>query len=161
MELKKNFNVAAAICSVVLGVVLAIGVIVLLVGGVPNQNGVSYNAMVTILIFTMLLGIAIFIVASRCLAKRNSEKEGLKIALLVLMILFVIIVFVGNYVIIGALGLVPVALEIASIVIVASDSPSSDKLNEKIIMLKNLKDSDLITEEQYNNAVDELITKLK
>ncbi len=161
MELKKNFNVAAAICSVVLGVVLAIGVIVLLVGGVPNQNGVSYNAMVTILIFTMLLGIAIFIVASRCLAKRNSEKEGLKIALLVLMILFVIIVFVGNYVIIGALGLVPVALEIASIVIVASDSPSSDKLNEKIIMLKNLKDSDLITEEQYRKAVEEIIYNIK
>ena len=161
MELKKNFNVAAAICSVVLGVVLAIGVIVLLVGGVPNQNGISYNAMVTILIFTMLLGIAIFIVASRCLAKRNSEKEGLKIALLVLMILFVIIVFVGNYVIIGALGLVPVALEIASIVIVASDSPSSDKLNEKIIMLKNLKDSDLITEEQYRKAVEEIIYNIK
>ena len=161
MELKKNFNVAAAICSVVLGAVLAIGVIVLLVGGVPNQNGVSYNAMVTILVFALLLGIAIVLVAIGCIQKRDLNDNRLKTALLVLMILFVTIVFVGNYVVIGALGLVPVALEITSMVIVANDAPSFDKLDEKIIRLKKLKDDNLITEEQYNKTVEKIISGIK
>ena len=192
MGVKKGLNLAAAICSIVLGGILVIGAIssFSLLSAIGSEAGVDASMMglvETILVFILLFSIAVVLVAIACVVKRNSDGKGIKIALLVLMLILAILEFAGSSIMWGIVCLVPVGLEIASLAIPEKTDPSvyntsqsvfnygysvaatkvepeaknDTTISAKIAELKKLKDDNLITEEQYNNAVDELITKLK
>ena len=192
MGVKKGLNLAAAICSIVLGGILVIGAIssFSLLSAIGSEAGVDASMMglvEAILVFILLFSIAVVLVAIACVVKRNSDGKGIKIALLVLMLILAILEFAGSSIMWGIVCLVPVGLEIASLAIPEKTDPSvyntsqsvfnygysvaatkvepeaknDTTISAKIAELKKLKDDNLITEEQYNNAVDELITKLK
>ena len=192
MGVKKGLNLAAAICSIVLGGILVIGAIssFSLLSAIGSEAGVDPSMMglvEAILVFILLFSIAVVLVAIACVVKRNSDGKGIKIALLVLMLILAILEFAGSSIMWGIVCLVPVGLEIASLAIPEKTDPSvfntsqsvfnygysvaatkvepeaknDTTISAKIAELKKLKDDNLITEEQYNNAVDELITKLK
>ncbi len=192
MGVKKGLNLAAAICSIVLGGILVIGAIssFSLLSAIGSEAGVDASMLglvEAILVFILLFSIAVVLVAIACVVKRNSDGKGIKIALLVLMLILAILEFAGSSIMWGIVCLVPVGLEIASLAIPEKTDPSvyntsqsvfnygysvaatkvepeaknDTTISAKIAELKKLKDDNLITEEQYNNAVDELITKLK
>ena len=142
-------------------------------------------------IFVFLFCVSVIIISSMCIAKRNSSAKGFKITLIILMAFLFLVALLGTSIFIAIICAVPAGLEIASLAIPAKsekyeqadqsilNSPQSvfnygvaatkvepeDKndmsIRGKIEELKKLKDDNLITEEQYTNAVDELITKLK
>ena len=191
MGAKKGLNLAAAICSVVLGGILLIGAIssFSLLSEIGASAGVDASAVwlvELVLIFILLFSIAVILVGIACIVKRHSDGKGLKIALLTLMVVLALLEFAGDSLLWGIICLVPAGLEIASIAIreksdaaaaetgksvfnydysVAATKAEPEAKNDttisaKIEELKKLKDDNLITEEQYNKAVEEIISKI-
>ena len=186
MNAKKNLNVAAAICSIVIAGLLLVAVLVILIeyetrGIVPDLINQDYQVAA---IFVFLYCVSVIIISIMCIAKRNSNTKGFKITLIVLMAFLSVISILGASIFLAFVCAVPAGLEIASLAISEKPDPSvfntsqsvfnygaaatrvepeakkDMTISAKITELKKLKDDNLITEEQYIRAVDELINKL-
>lgn len=91
-----------------------------------------------------------------------NNRYGLAITLIVLLAILTILEFVGDGVVFGVLCLIPLGLEIASICMhhgetTNVDNKTTKSVSDKIREYKELKENNLIDEEQYKKAVDELL----
>lgn len=174
--MKKAFNIAANVCAIVLMSLILLGAIYTM----SNLVGSKVKDADLILIgciFLLLFSVATIIVASLALAKGNRAEtkvsRGLKITVAVLVGIITLLLFIGGneagfaY---GFIFLIPLGLEITSICVRnpknpeqndAAQSPALETVDSKIAELKKLKSLHVISDEQYENAITEIINEVK
>ncbi len=185
---KRNVDLTSAILGIIIGSLEAIGALVVLISSAVLCSGYDFTSLGAILFMVALLDIAFclsFILIGAKLCKKPKvidgvvvSRKGLDVALLVLSavyILFSIICFaVGNagaiVVINLILSLVTLALKIVSLNLKETKVPqekneniiesNKDSIDAKIAELKHLKELGVITDEQYNIAVEKIINNL-
>ena len=168
--MKKGFNIAANVCTIVLMGIMAIGSLVLISASSLIEEG--GEILRTISIILLLFCIATIVIAALTLAKGNRGKAlGLKITVIVLVGITAVLEFVGGGVVYGILCLIPIGLEIASVCVpdkkeqaateTFEQSANGQSVDEKIAELKRLKDLHAISDEQYEQAVSKIVNDLK
>ena len=119
MKVKKYLNISAAICSIVLAAILIIGSISIFsfLGSVETSDQAAVQLLTIVTALLVVFSVAVIAVSVMCIVKSESPKNGLKIALLSLMAVLAILEIAGSSIIWGIICLIPVGLEIASIVV--------------------------------------------
>lgn len=170
--MKKAFNIVAGVCTIVLMSILLIGGLVLL-AAISGTGGATLITAIIALI--LLFCTATIIIAALAIAKPKGKLGlGLKITVIVLIGIIAVLEFVGDGIVYGFLCLIPIGFEIASICIKESapkpdiaDSNNSaptggvQSVDEKIAEIKHLKELNVISEEQYNEAIAALVNEIK
>ena len=167
--MKKGFNIAANVCTIILMGIIAIGALFLISN--PTIFGKD-NMLGAISVVLFLFCTATIVIASITIAKGNRGKAfGLKLTVTILVGIIALIELIGGAVVYGILSLIPVGLEIASMCIPEKKQPVPEEaatppseqqsVEKKIEELKRLKEFHVLSDEQYEQAISEIVNDLK